>query len=76
MVHTCFVANALTPSCKVECFPDSQLGLMQVILIHIRCSVSCLELVKALAIVCDGSCHLQGQPLFKQQVKTLEENLQ
>lgn len=58
VVHTCFVANALTSSCKVKGFPDGQLGLVKVILIHIRCSVSCLELVKALPVVCDGSCHL------------------
>ena len=55
---TSFVANALTPGCKVQGLPHSQLSLMQVVLVHICCCVHSLELIKALAIVCNAALHL------------------
>lgn len=57
---TGFVANALAPGSKVQCFTYSQLSLMQVILVYISCSVDCLELIELLAVVCDITTQLQG----------------
>jgi len=54
-----FVTNALNPRTKVHGFLHCQHGQMQVILVHIGCSVHCSELVKALAVVCDVTSHLQ-----------------
>lgn len=52
-LHTCFVPSALTPGSEVEGLPHSELRLMQVILVHIRCCVHCPKLVKAPSIVGD-----------------------
>ncbi len=56
---TKFVTNALNSRSKVQGFLHCKHGQMQVILVHIGCSVHCSELVKALAIVRDVTSHLQ-----------------
>ena len=57
---TCFVTDTLTPCSKVKCLSDSQLGLVQVVLVNIRRCMRCSELIKALAIVGDPASHLHN----------------
>lgn len=52
-LHTCFMPSALAPGSKVEGLPHSQLRLMKIVLVHIRCGMHCPELVKPLSIVGD-----------------------
>lgn len=51
--------DALAPGSKVQRLAHCQLSLVQIILVHVSCSVDCLELVKVLAIVCDVPSQLQ-----------------
>lgn len=55
---TCFVTDALTPCSKVKRLSDSQLRLVQVILVNIRRCMRCSELIKALAIIGDAASDL------------------
>lgn len=58
-VLTSFVPDALAPGSKVQRLAHCQLGLVQIILVHVSCSVDCLELVKVLAVVRDVASQLQ-----------------
>ena len=52
------MTDALTPGSKVKRLSDSQLGLMQVVLVNIRRCMRCSELIEALAIVGDAASDL------------------